>query len=208
MKGLFITFEGVEGCGKSTQVERQRARLESLGHTVMATREPGGTPIAEAIRRILLDPANEAMSATTELLLYEAARAQHVDEKIKPALSADHIVLCDRFMDSTTAYQVAGRGLERQAVELLHAIATSGLKPDLTIVVDVPAEVGLERVAQTKKHDRIELESIEFHARVRDAFLKIARIDSKRVHVVDGTQPIDRVTQDINGLIDAIVGAK
>ncbi len=204
-RGIFITFEGVEGCGKSTQVERQRARLESQGLTVMATREPGGTPIAESIRQILLDPANHAMSPTTELLLYEAARAQHVAEKILPALDSGHVVLCDRFMDSTTAYQVAGRGLDPQAVVGLHTLATAGLHPDLTILVDVPAEVGLARVAQTKTSDRIENENVEFHTRVRAAFLQIAKAAPERVRVVDGTQPMDEVTETISRLVDSVV---
>ena len=205
--GLFITFEGVEGCGKSTQVERLRQRLTTMGYKVIATREPGGTPIAEAIRAILLDPQHAAMCPTAELLLYEAARAQHVAEKILPALQAGAIVLCDRFSDSTTAYQGAGRGLSPEDVAPLHAIATAGLNPDKTILVDVPAEVGLARVMKTKTRDRIELEAIEFHTKVRDGFLAIAKAEPNRVAIVDGTQPLELVSTAVDAIIDSLLEA-
>ncbi len=145
MTGLFISFEGIEGSGKSTQVQCLQAYLESAGYEVTVTREPGGTPIAEAIRGLLLDPENVAMSPTTELLLYEAARAQHVHERVRPALAAGRMVLCDRFVDSTTAYQGAGRGLGGEALERLHQLATDNLVPDLTFLLDLPADVALVR---------------------------------------------------------------
>jgi len=138
MKGAFITLEGVEGCGKTTQMTLLRDRLETEGRRVLLTREPGGTPIAEAIRDILLDPANTALSPVAELLLYEAARAQHVAERIRPALDEGAIVICDRFADSTTAYQGAGRVLPGDAVRNLHRLATGAVWPDLTIVLDLP----------------------------------------------------------------------
>ena len=147
MKGAFITLEGVEGCGKTTQMSMLRDRLEADGHRVLLTREPGGTPIAEAVRDILLDPANTALSPVAELLLYEAARAQHVAERIKPALDNGIIVICDRFADSTTAYQGAGRVLPLDTVLALHRVATGTVWPDLTIVLDIPAEAGLKRAA-------------------------------------------------------------
>jgi dTMP kinase len=203
-RGLFITFEGGEGCGKSTQLELLRTYLESEGYEVLATREPGGTPVAEAIRAILLDPANEALSPVTELLLYEAARAQHVAERIGPALEAGKIVLSDRFYDSTTAYQGAGRGLPLDNLSLLHAIATNGLEPDLTIVIDVPAALGLARATQGGS-DRIEREKIDFHERVRAGFLRIAREEPGRARVVDGAKSVDEVAAAVRENVDALL---
>jgi dTMP kinase len=200
---MFITFEGVEGCGKSTQLTRLREHLASLGHDVLVTREPGGTPIAEAIRGLLLDPANKAMTPTTELLLYEAARAQHVDERIRPALEAGMIVLCDRFADSTTAYQGAGRALPAELVANMHEAATRHTWPDLTIVLDVPADIGLERAGRAGGHDRIEQEPLAFHERVRAEFLRIAEAEPQRLRVVDGHRCVDEVARDIAALVEA-----
>lgn len=205
MSGLFITIEGVEGCGKSTQVERLRQYLATRGYEVEVTREPGGTPIAEAIREILLDPAYSAMGAATELLLYEAARAQHVDERIRPALEAGKVVLCDRFADSTTAYQGAGRGLPEDAVFRLHEIATRGVWPRLTIVIDVPVEEGLQRATRDGASDRIEREMPAFHERVRAGYLRLAEREPERVRVVDGTRSIDAVAADIRALVDDLL---
>lgn len=196
MSGLFITFEGIEGCGKTTQIARLEERLRGRGLAVEVTREPGGTPIAEAIRELLLDPANDAMAPMTELLLYEAARAQHLEERIVPALDRGAVVLCDRFADSTTAYQGGGRGLSPSMLRTLHDIATRGRCPDLTFVIDVPVAVGAARRAGTTL-DRIELEATEFHERVRQAFLEIARQEPHRIRVIDGSQPVDDVTQAI-----------
>lgn len=203
--GVFITFEGVEGSGKSTQIERLRQYLGSMGYAVVVTREPGGTPIAEAIREVLLDPANSGMCPAAELLLYEAARAQHVDELIRPALEASKVVLCDRFADSTTAYQGAGRGLTPEILSRLHEIATGGMRPDLTVVIDVPAEVGLARARHAGAVDRIEAESIAFHERVREGFLGLAKAEPERVKVVDGNRTIEEVRAEIVGLVDALL---
>ena len=192
-KGFFITFEGVEGCGKTTQIRRLHQHLVQLGRDVVVTREPGGTPVAEAIRSILLDCAHAGMRPMTELLLYAAARAQHVAEVIAPALEAGKTVLCDRFADSTTAYQGAGRGVEPETVALVHRLATSGVWPDITIVLDVPPEIGLARANSSCGPDRIEQESIEFHRRVREGFLELARQDPARVIVIDGTGAEDEV---------------
>lgn len=208
MSGLFITIEGIEGCGKSTQIRLLKSHLESRGRVVEVTREPGGTPIAEAIRAILLDPANSALSPTTELLLYEAARAQHVDERIRPALEAGNVVLCDRYADSTTAYQGAARGLPAASVDALHTIATRGTWPRLTIVIDVPVEVGLRRAGHRGASDRIELEPVEFHERVRAEFLQLAEREPDRVKVVNGVESENAVAEVINCLVDAVLEAK
>ncbi|MCX5770219.1 MAG: dTMP kinase [Candidatus Hydrogenedentes bacterium] len=200
-KGFFITFEGVEGCGKSTQVRRLQERLVRLGRDVVVTREPGGTPVAEAIRSILLDCAHAGMRPMTELLLYAAARAQHVAEVIAPALDAGKTVLCDRFADSTTAYQGAGRGVEPETVAVAHRLATGGVWPDITIVLDVPVELGLARANASCGPDRIEQESIEFHRRVREGFLALARQDPRRVLVIDGTGSEDEVADEVASAI-------
>ena len=197
MRGAFITLEGVEGCGKTTQMQLLREHLEQDGHKTLLTREPGGADISESIRSILLDPANTALAPVTELLLYEAARAQHVAELIKPNLEAGTIVVCDRFADSTTAYQGAGRALSLETVVSLHEIATGGLWPNLTIVLDLPVETGLKRAGAVGEHDRIEQEPLEFHQRVREGFLAIARKEPGRVKVVDADQDPAAVAKEI-----------
>ena len=193
MKGCFITIEGVEGSGKSTQVEKLRMFIEGRGHKVDTTREPGGVPIAEAIREVLLNPNHTAMAPITELLLYEAARAQHVAQRIRPALDSGTWVICDRFADSTTAYQGAGRGLPLSDLANLHALATAGLEPDLTILIDLAAEEGLRRAARDHVSDRIEREAIDFHRRVREEFLRLAETHPTRIKTVDGRLPADSV---------------
>lgn len=205
MSGKFITIEGIEGCGKSTQIVRLKHDLESQGFEVDLTREPGGTATGEAIRELLLDRGRAEIGSTCELLLYEAARAQHVDERIQPALEAGKVVLCDRFADSTTAYQGAGRDLAEDTVLGLHETATRGVWPDLTIVIDLPVEVGLARATEAHGPDRLESEPVEFHQRVRDEFLRIAQKEPDRVKVVDGAQSIDEVTAAIRKHVDALL---
>ncbi len=205
MEGLFVTIEGVEGCGKSTQIRRLRDCLASQGHQVIATREPGGTTTGEAVRRILLDPANTALCSMAELLLYEAARAQLVEECIRPALADGKIVLCDRFADSTTAYQGAGRDLPLDMVQELHRIATAGVWPDLTIVLDLPPSDGLARTAR-RKRDRMEAEPLAFHEKVRAGFLRLAELEPDRVKVVDAARSIEAVTEDIRALVTSLMG--
>jgi len=202
--GVFISFEGIEGSGKSTQIERLKTHLEQKGYTVVVTREPGGTPVAEAIRQVLLDPQHAALCETAELLLYEAARAQHVAERIAPALQAGHVVLCDRFADSTTAYQRAGRGLAQDVVEPLHTIATGGLDPDLTILIDLPVETGLARATRGAA-DRMEREPQSFHERVRAGFLELAEENPERVKMIDGTRSVDEIADAIAALVDAFL---
>ncbi len=205
MKGLFVTMEGVEGSGKSTQIALLKDYLQTKGRSVDVTREPGGTPIGEAVRTVLLDPANDAMDSMAELLLYEAARAQHVAQIIRPALGRGAIVICDRFSDSTTAYQGAGRGLSKEDMDRLHGLATRGLVPDLTILIDLPVAEGLARAKRYRDADRIELEPEEFHERVRQAFLRLAKDEPDRVKIVDGLLPMDKVAEEIRSHTEAIL---
>lgn len=208
MTGAFFTFEGVEGSGKSTQIERLRDTLESQGHKVDLTREPGGTPIAELIRGVVLDPAHTEMNSVAELLLYEAARAQHVEERIRPALEQGTIVLCDRYIDSTTAYQGAGRGLNAADLQTLHTIATGGLLPDLTFLIDLPVAQGLARASKGEESDRIERESIEFHEQVRVGFLELAKNESDRIRIIDGTRTVDEISQEITRFVMDFLGGR
>lgn len=191
-RGVFITFEGGEGSGKSTQIKMLARDLGAAGVPVRSLREPGGTVAGEAIRAILLDPEHTGLDARAELLLYEAARAQLVAEVIEPALAAGEIVLCDRFYDSTTAYQGYGRGLPAGEIATLNAAATGGLNPDRTIVFDVAPATGLARATVTGA-DRLESEDHGFHERVREGFLSIARDEPARVRVIDGSGSIDDV---------------
>lgn len=194
---MFITLEGIEGCGKTTQLCLLQTRLEAHGYAVEATREPGGVPIAEAIRTILLDPANTAMHPRTELLLYEAARAQHVEERIRPALEAGRIVLCDRFYDSTTAYQGVGRSLPPEKVAWLHQFAIRGATPDITLLFDLPVETGMLRIAGRGARDRLESEDHAFHERVRRAFLALAAESPERIVRIDASAPPHEVSEAV-----------
>jgi len=204
MAGLFITFEGIEGCGKTTQIRLLEDFLKLRSHDVVLTREPGGTRIGDQIRKILLSVENKGMFPVAELFLYAAARNQHVEEVIQPALKDGRIVLCDRFADATTAYQGAARRIERDFLDQVHKIATSGLKPDLTILLDLPAEAGLKRAWDrnekekiTGKEDRFEQEACDFHERVRAGYLEIAREEPCRVKVINALEPVDSVHQRI-----------
>jgi dTMP kinase len=207
-RGLFITFEGIEGCGKTTQIGLLADHLRDAGRSVVLTREPGGTPIAEAIRAILLDPAHDALSPTTELLLYAAARAQHVHQVIEPAVAAGSVVLCDRFADSTEAYQGGGRALSHKAIDILRDIATGGTVPDCTILLDLPAAEGLARTRNRGTLDRIEGEPIAFHERVRDSFLAIAAREPERVIVIDAAAPVETITEEVRIHIDNLLDAE
>lgn len=201
MKGVFITLEGIEGSGKTTQVELLKRRLETLNYKVLATREPGGSRIAEIIRGILLDNNNREISPMTELLLYEAARAQHVDEVIRPALESGMIVISDRFVDSTTAYQGAGRSIDTETVHVLHRIATRDVWPDITIVLDVPVNEGLTRIGKCGKPDRIEQEPEAFHEKVRKSFIELSQKEPNRVKIIDGCRPPSVIAEEIFDLI-------
>src|SRR5579863_3216560 len=201
-RGFFITFEGMDGSGKTTQMHRLAARLRSLGHTVLETVEPGGPPIAMQIRHILLDAANQELSPTTEILLYFASRAQNVDQWIQPALDRGEIVLSDRFTDSSLVYQGAARGLGSDVVYEVDRIACRGLIPDLTIVVDIETELGLERAhGRNRKtqevETRIDEQAIGFHRKVRDAYLQLASDEPNRVKLVDGSRSEEIVAKDV-----------
>lgn len=194
-----ITFEGIDGCGKSTQVALASKYLTSRGFRVKILREPGSTPVAERIRKILLSK-REPMAATTELLLYQAARAELVEREVRPLLDRHYIVLCDRFYDSTTAYQGYGRKLDLRTVRSLNKIATGGLVPDLTLVFDVDLDTAQRR--RGRNPDRLESESRAFFSRVRSGFLAIARSERKRIHVVDASRSVDETFEAVKKIIE------
>lgn len=201
-RGAFITFEGTEGSGKTTQYRLLIDRAREAGFTVVETAEPGGTKIGQQIRRILLDPANGEMGATAELLLYFAARAQNVDQCVEPALARNEVVICDRWTDSTWVYQGSGRNLGTALVEQLDAIACRGLKPYLTIYLDIDLETGLDRARarnlETQLNEsRLDDEALDFHQRVRDAYLALARRDAGRFCVINAGRGIEPVAADI-----------
>jgi dTMP kinase len=209
-RGIFITFEGMDGSGKTTQMHRLAERLRSLGRTVLETAEPGGPPIAQKIRRILLDSANQELSPTTEILLYFASRAQNVDQWIGPALGRGEIVLSDRFTDSSLVYQGVGRGLGIDAVSELERIACRGLKPDLTILVDVDAEASLARarsrnLAQPHCETRMDDQAIEFHLKVHAAYHALAAAEPERVKVVNGRAGMDEIEREVWSIVSAHV---
>ncbi|PKN11674.1 MAG: dTMP kinase [Deltaproteobacteria bacterium HGW-Deltaproteobacteria-4] len=206
-----ITCEGIEGSGKSTQILHLAAHLRGQGREVVVTREPGGCPIADAIRRILLDPSNQQLCATAELLLYAAARAQHVEEVIRPALAKDAIVLCDRYIDATIAYQGFGRGLDLTLIKQLNQVASSGLLPDLTLLFDLPVAIGLGRAlarnaVAMENEGRFEAESLAFHQRVRDGYLQGAS-QEERFTIIDATGIPEQVTERVTRSVDAFLGA-
>jgi dTMP kinase len=201
-KGLFVTFEGIEGCGKSTQAKMLARWLKSQGCRVIFTREPGGPAISEKIRKLLLDCRNHHMDPMTELLLLQASRAQHVAQIIKPALEKGLVVLCDRFADSSTAYQGYGRGLSLEMVKTLNSTAVDGIWPSLTLVFDLPVEAGFQRVSQrSRAFDRMETQQKAFHQRVRRGFREIAKHDPKRVKLLDGSQAPDVVQAAVRQLV-------
>lgn len=204
-KGRLITFEGIDGCGKSTHIELAHTHLSKLGYKVSVLREPGSTEIAETIRSILLD-RKSSMTPITELLLYEAARADMVQKQIEPLLKRGNIVLCDRFFDSTTAYQGYGRQLDIRMVKSLHMVAVGKRKPDLTLLFDVDIATAFSRLGRDL--DRLESQSRSFFRRVRSGFLEIARKEKKRVKVVDATLPIDRVFEIVRHHLMRLLSTK
>jgi dTMP kinase len=202
---LFITLEGPEGAGKSTNREYLAERLRAAGIEVLLTREPGGTPLAERIRDVLLTPVEEVMNADTELLLVFAARAQHLATVIRPALERGAVVLCDRFTDSTYAYQGAGRGLSLARIAALEDFVQGELRPDLTLVFDLPVDVGLARASARGRLDRFEQEGQAFFQRVREAFLARAAAAPQRYVLVDAAQPLAQVQQSLDSLLPQLL---
>lgn len=205
---MFITFEGIEGTGKSTQIMLLKARLESLGKSVLVTLEPGGSRIGAELRRVLLSLENRDLCARAELFLYLADRAQHVAQVVRPALEAGRIVLCDRFADSTVAYQAFGRGLDPELLHSLNTLAVDGLWPDLTILLDLEPEVGLTRAVarnnaegKTVAEGRFEAENLAFHARVRQGFTAWARRFPERIRCVDAAGAPEDIAADVWRLV-------
>lgn len=205
MTGLFITLEGPEGAGKSTNREYLAAQLRAQGVDVVMTREPGGTPLAERVREILLAPSAEVMSADAELLLVFAARAQHVAEVIRPALARGAVVLCDRFTDATYAYQGGGRGLSHERIAILEQFVQGTLRPDLTLVFDLPVEIGLSRAAARGRLDRFEQEGRAFFEAVRNTYLQRAHAEPARYQLIDAAQSLEQVQRSLDALLPALL---
>ena len=201
--GCFVTVEGGEGAGKTTQLAFMREYLERAGRRVTLTREPGGTPLGEEIRALLLDHRHDGMALTTETLLMFAARAEHLERVIRPALAAGDWVLCDRFTDATYAYQGGGRGLPPERIAILEDWTQGELRPDLTLVLDLPVEMGLERAGQRGAADRFEREEPAFFERIRAVYLDRARRNSDRCRIVDADRPVKTVQAEIEAILAA-----
>jgi dTMP kinase len=206
MKGIFISFEGIEGTGKSTQAKLLQQSLLGLGYEVILTEEPGGTLISLRIREILLSVDHTNMKPLTELLLYNAARAQHIEEVILPALNRGAVVITDRFTDSTFAYQGYGRGIDLKLLESIDKIATNGLRPDMTMLLDLDVETGLTRNRRINKTDRLELEDVEFHKRVRKGYHELAAKEPERIKVLDASGEIEELKIVIARIIPDFIG--
>jgi dTMP kinase len=200
---MFISIEGPEGSGKTSVINAVVARLIKEGFPIVFTREPGGTPIAEAIRSVILDKKNTALDARAEALLYAASRRQHLVEKVWPSLKEGKIVLCDRFIDSSLAYQGGGRGLGVDAVLNINLFATEGVFPDLTLLFDIEPEVGLKRINASRKREvnRLDLEKLSFHQQVRSTFLSLAKKEPKRFVIIDASQPFEHVLDEAYRII-------
>lgn len=208
MAGIFITFEGIDFCGKTTQAKKLAKYLGGRGRKVVLIREPGGEKISEKIRKVLLSEKNQEITPLTELLLYIASRAQLTQRVILPSLAKEKVVICDRYCDSTLAYQGYGRGLNKNMIKYLNKISSSGLIPDLTILLDVPVEVSLKRKAkeaENKGGDRLEREKVEFHRKVREGYLRIAERNKKRIKIVDGRGDIESTWQKVKSVVDSFL---
>lgn len=209
--GFFITFEGIEGCGKSTQVRLLTKAFEETGIHCIVTREPGGTSIGSKIRDILLNPDHKGMAAEAELLLYAADRAQHVREVIKPSIDNGKVVVCDRFADATLAYQGFGRGLDVATIHDLNRIASLGIRPDLTLLLDCPVETGIGRALERNsknshiKDDRFEREALAFHQKVREGYLSIAKSEPDRIKVIDACQDVETMQNEIWKVVNGML---
>jgi dTMP kinase len=204
--GRFITFEGVDGSGKSTQLAALASALTARGIPVVTTREPGGTPLGEAIRRVVLDQSFAGMSARAELLLYLASRAEHVDRVIRPALERGALVLCDRFTEATLAYQAYGRGLPIEDVTALTRFAAADIEPDLVVLLDLPVEDGLARVRERRGLNRLDRETVAFHGRVRDGYLALAESAPDRFRIFDARRPVNELHAGIAAAVEPLCG--
>jgi dTMP kinase len=212
---MFISFEGIEGSGKTTQAKQTVRLLQDKGHDCVITREPGGTRIGEKIRAILLDPLSKDMDPLTELLLYTADRAQHIKEYILPFLSDGKIVLCDRYYDATMAYQGFARGLDIGLIEKIHKLLFENLKPDITLLLDLPPEIGLERAwkqinngNRISQETRFEGERLSFHKRVRTGYLELSRLEPERFRIIDASKDEHEVREEIIKILDAEINRK
>ncbi|MFQ5982508.1 MAG: dTMP kinase [Woeseiaceae bacterium] len=203
-RGRFITVEGIEGVGKSTNIEFLAGLIEQKGLTVLCTREPGGTPAAERIRDLLLEHGEEPMPDIAELLLFFASRSLHISNAIRPALDAGQWVVCDRFTDASRAYQGRGRGLNKDVIGALAEWVQGDLQPDLTILLDAPAEVGMDRAGRRRAANRLDVEKADFYTRVREGYLALAESEPERFAVIDASQPLDRVQAAIRAAVDRL----
>lgn len=201
VRGQFITFEGTEGVGKSTQLTSAAGTLDRLGVDYIVTREPGGTPMAEAIRELLLAPRDEPVNEVTELLLMFAARAQHLHTRILPSLEQGQWVLCDRFTDATFAYQGGGRGVPEERIALLETLVQGDIRPDHVILLDAPVDTGMARARKRGELDRFEQEDMKFFQRIREAYLTRAKAQPYRYHVIDAARPLADVSRQVEGLL-------
>ncbi len=209
---MFITFEGIEGSGKTSQIQSIKAHLTQQGHDVIATREPGSSDIGTQIRSILLDSRNKGLDPLAELLLYMADRAQHLNETIKPAMTAGKVILCDRYFDATLAYQGYARGLDINLISKLHKMAFSDVRPDMTLLLDLPAEIGLARAWQqiengqrTGKETRFEEEALAFHTKVRSGYLTLAAQEPQRFKIIDASASKEQVQREIIAVIENVM---
>lgn len=205
-QGLFITVEGTDGSGKTTQIGLMRQFLEEKGYDVVLTREPGGTNISEKIRNVLLDPENDEMGKTAEMLLYAAARAQLVHEVIKPAVAQGKIVICDRFVDSSLVYQGFGRGIPLETVSAVNNVALAGLTPDITFFFDLDPGIALKRRVDTTGADRIEKEKLGFHRKVYEGYKKLASLYPERIRVIDSSRGIPEIAEAVRVQLEALLG--
>jgi len=205
-KGIFIVFEGVDGSGKSTQLELLNRYLCTKQMQTYTTREPGGTPVGEKIRELLLDPGFSEIEGRTEALLYAAARAQLVAQVVRPRLNQGVVVLCDRYIDSTLAYQGYGRGMDVRFLSQINKLATDGLVPQLTVLLDLPPEEGLARSRKARPADRLEREALEFHRRVRAGYLKLAEQKQTNYLILDARRPIEELHQAICAAVGGLAG--
>lgn len=205
MSGKFITVEGIEGVGKSTHIEVMRAAIEARGLSVLTSREPGGTPAAEKIRGILLEHGDEPVPDIAELLLMFAARSLHVNNVIRPAIAAGTWVICDRFTDTSRAYQGAGRGFPIAEIDRIADWVHPDLQPDLTLLLDAPVEIGMQRAGKRSQPDRIETSKDDFFTRARECYLELAKAEPDRFAVVDASQEIDEVRSDVTAIINALL---